>query len=347
MAATIVSRDGQMLSVQEAGRIVAEHVLTGSATRLLRAIPYNGAGGSSWRMDFDDAGVERSVFVKFPAETGPRYQLFAQRLRREFEITRQVQSAFRETAHLETVKVAAFVEPLQALVTWAIPGKSLESSLRKESRPFSRHLEPAVQACSHAGEWLRELHRLPVSQDHEDARKQIATFLDDRLVTLQRLPGSEVSESLARTLRAALFERLTAALDSEAPVLCHNDFSPHNMLLDGERLCVLDFSFAGPGLSAFDAACFWHKLEDFRASPLHASERVTRMQHALQNALGLDFSTDSPAVTLGIARLVLSKMITVLKHPSRRPDLRVIERRLYARWIGWLRQRLGTRRCDD
>jgi thiamine kinase-like enzyme len=46
-------------------------------------------------------------------------------------------------------------------------------------------------------------------------------------------------------------ERIFAEL-GEAPVLCHNDLQPQNLIDDGEQLWLLDWEYAGMGARYFD-----------------------------------------------------------------------------------------------
>ena len=95
-------------------------------------------------------------------------------------------------------------------------------------------------------------------------------------------------------------------------VLCHNDFSPHNIVVTDKGICVFDFAFSSPGLPAFDLACFWHKLEDMKGSRIRGRRGLENLQNSFVHAYGCDFDTRRPDVKLGLVRLTLSKMLTIM-----------------------------------
>ena len=326
-----VDRDGQAIDIDELARRVAGEVFGEGPARLLSATPYAGAAGSSWRLDYDRNGAGCTLFVKLPAEGGARHALFASRLREEYEISCEVKAGFPETPQLRTVTPAAFVESVQGFATWAAAGESLEAVLRRACRRLGGPLESARARAALAAAWLARFHRLPTHYTAADARTLLATYYDDRLETLTRMTGSGIADALAADAQGALMRLVDEVLTTQQVVRCHNDYSPHNMLIDGDTLCVLDYSFAGPGLPAFDVACFWHKLDDMRQSLLIEGRRVDALQAAFTEHLGRPFDPADDALRLGLARLVLSKMITLLKQPAT-----VAGRRRIGGWRRWL-----------
>ncbi|MGE3771991.1 MAG: phosphotransferase [Gammaproteobacteria bacterium] len=338
----IVDRDGRPLEIDALAELVAREVFGDGAARLLGAALYGGAAGSSWRLDYEHAGTRRALFVKLPAERGPRHALFAARLREEYRISCEIKAAFPETAQLRTVTPAAFVEAVQGYASWAAAGESLEGLLRRACRRLGGPLEPARSRCALAAAWLSRFHRLPAPYGAADARALLDTYYDDRLVTLAQLPDSGLDDAAAADLKSMLMRLVDAALATQPVVRCHNDYSPHNLLVDGDTLCVLDYSFAGPGLPAFDVACFWHKLDDMRDSLLSEGRRVDALQAAFVDALATPFDPADHASRLGLARLVLSKMITVLRQPATRAG-----RRRVAGWRRWLESGLDPAEVRD
>ncbi len=327
----IVDRDGRSITAETFAALVAAEVFGDVPARLLQATPYGGAAGTSWRLDYALNDGRRALFVKLPAEGGPRHALFASRLREEYRISCAVKDAFPETARLRTVTPAAFVEAVQGYASWAAAGENLEAVLRRAARRLGGALAPACTLCGLAAQWLSAFHRLPCEYTAADTRALLDTYYDDRLVTLTQLPASGLSEPQAAAIKSTLMRLVDSALAAQATVRCHNDYSPHNLLIDGQVLCVLDYSFAGPGLPAFDVACFWHKLDDLRDSLLTEGRRVDALQGAFLDALDAPLDPDDDAMRLGLARLVLSKMITLLKQPATRAG-----RRRVAGWRRWL-----------
>ena len=94
--------------------------------------------------------------------------------------------------------------------------------------------------------------------------------------------------------------------------MCHNDYSPHNIIVTDKGICVLDFSYSPPGLPAFDLACFWHKIEDLKGSLIHGKKTLELIQNAFLQGYGTTFDLARPDIKLGLTRLILSKMLTLL-----------------------------------
>ncbi len=108
------------------------------------------------------------------------------------------------------------------------------------------------------GALLAELHAVPVPgwatpQDPEwsvaERRLDLARFVVHRHVD-----GGLVS-ALARV------EALLPSLEVSDPVICHGDFHPYNVLVEGDRFGVIDWSIAGVGDRHADLAWTAHVFE--------------------------------------------------------------------------------------
>ncbi len=287
------------------------------------------------RLEFAVGGASKAVFVKLPHDTGPKYESFAKRLRQEFEVTERVHSAFPASPELQTVVPAGFVEEVNGLVTWEIHGRSLQDMINGELRfRIGAPTPRLLRFCELAGQWLHQFHSLDLANEGE-LRDPLTNYFQWRLETLERTAGSRVPRALVAALSGKLQSLLNQALEGPdgRAILCHNDFSPHNIIANRNQICVLDFSFAGSGLRAFDVACFWHKLEDLKTSPLHSAKAIGVLQQIFLGAYGGTFDLTRPDAKLGLARIVLSKMITLLESDSVRPDNWIDGRRRYARYL--------------
>ncbi len=136
-------------------------------------------------------------------------------------------------------EVVAFVEPEGWLVTRFVDG---------EIPPLERMREPEMLARVAAA--LRAFH---------DGPRDTGSF---RLVSRRRgLPRRRRStgEEAFRThyeWAHAIATRIEARRSTDAPVPCHNDLLNANFLDDGERLCIVDWEYAGMGDRFFDLANF-------------------------------------------------------------------------------------------
>jgi thiamine kinase-like enzyme len=128
--------------------------------------------------------------------------------------------------------VVAFLSDVPALVTRWLPGGGLTP---EEVR------SPSV--LPQVAEALRRLHRSPALP---------SPFAVFRLVERQRDLAAAVPASYDRA--RALARRIEAALTGpeHVPVPCHNDLLTANFVRDGQRVCIVDWEYAGMNDRYFD-----------------------------------------------------------------------------------------------
>ncbi len=113
---------------------------------------------------------------------------------------------------------------------------------------------------------LRAFHDGPEIPGVFDSFRVVETY---RQTALER--GGSVPEAFDRAHEiAARIEQRRAA---DAPVPCHNDLLNANFLDDGERLCIVDWEYAGMGDRFFDLANFSinHELDATQSEALLAA----------------------------------------------------------------------------
>jgi aminoglycoside phosphotransferase (APT) family kinase protein len=324
--------DLQILAERIAGMAFGGEPAFVSDTRLM-------PGNSSlvYRLEYTLPGRRKSIYVKLPEDSAEPLEN-ARRLTREFRVTQAVKAALPDTPALRTVAPVGYLADNPALATWELPGVSLQSLLNSGLRFRRTHGQPRLAAqVALAGTWLRRFHGLGLAAGSLDLRRSLE-YCRKRLDHLAALPNSGISKLQAERLTAVVadwVEELSDSPDTQA-VLCHNDYSPHNILVTETGVGILDFSFAAPGLKMFDLACFWHKLEDLKSSPLYSPSAVEALQREFLAAYGADFDTRRPDVALGLMRLVLSKLVVLCLTHSRRPDTWLEKHRRHSRYLAFL-----------
>jgi thiamine kinase-like enzyme len=135
-------------------------------------------------------------------------------------------------------EVIAFVEPEGWLVTRFVEGVSPPMERMRESDMLTR-VASAVRAF-HAGPSIP------------------GTFDSFRVVESYRATARERGGTVPADFDWAhgLAERIEAKRSGHEPVPCHNDLLNANFLDDGERLCIVDWEYAGMGDRFFDLANF-------------------------------------------------------------------------------------------
>lgn len=112
-----------------------------------------------------------------------------------------------------------------------------------------------------------------------------------------------------------------------AEVICHNDFSPHNLVFrDGQLAGAIDFDFCSPGPRLWDIAYFATRIVPLGAVP---AEGAPGMGHARRRVeLVLDAYGDGPAIrfddVLRVAVIRLHDLATLSRRKAeelRKPHL--------------------------
>lgn len=147
--------------------------------------------------------------------------------------------------------------PTQVMVR--APGRMLVDAVKHEPRTMRRRLHQLAGLQA-------DLHRLPV-----DGFPDIDGLVDRRLSlprrTAEELDDAALSDALGQV------ERLVPRLRSAAPTVCHGDFHPLNVLVDGTSASVIDWSDAGVGDRHGDVA---RTLLLFELAAIAATGRVER-----------------------------------------------------------------------
>jgi aminoglycoside phosphotransferase (APT) family kinase protein len=297
-------------------------------------------GNSSlvYRFEYIFRGFQKAVFVKLPTGQG-EFPEKAERLKREYKITECVKAAFPDLMDLHTVSPVGFIQDVCAFVTWEIPGTSLQEKINSglRLRPPGG-LYDLTKYAEMAGRWLRQFHGLGVNHEKLDLNRHF-DYCTKRVEILLEHKHGGLSHDLAVALKATLstwINTISANVNGQE-TLCHNDYSPHNIIVSEDRLYVLDYSFSAPGLPIFDVACFWHKLEDLKASPFYLNKTVEEIQNGFLGACQIEFNLHQPEVKLALMRLVLSKMLSLCEVSTLRPGLWMENKRRYSGYLEFLR----------
>jgi thiamine kinase-like enzyme len=130
--------------------------------------------------------------------------------------------------------VVAFLPDVPALVTRWLPGGGLDAETLRAPRTLGQ-----------VADILRRWHATP---------ELPSAFDVVALVERQRADAAALPASFDQVL--ALAHRIRAALagGEHAPVPCHNDLLTANFVLDGGRVCLVDWEYAGMNDRFFDLA---------------------------------------------------------------------------------------------
>lgn len=232
-----------------------------------------------FRVRMEGEGSKHDFFVKVfddPRKT-PEQRLAVAAAENRFHV-----SAQRRFAENSPFSVAPLLGPFPeqpVMVVKAVAGEQLIKLLRKTvwaSRLSSgSRLDPVI---ARVGGWLRTFH------DGSDMSERLPLVPEDVvgavLGAFDRIRAKGFDERLR--LRVENFCRRSLQQTAVRELQCvdqHNDFLPHNILIDGDRICGLDFnSVTGRGNRLVDVANFVAYLELLLKVPVASPAAVRRWQ---------------------------------------------------------------------
>lgn len=317
--------------------------------RRLEADDPLGNGHVSWRARRLEGRRYSSIFVLDPdpeRERGHKVgetlvlKLYraapGERRQKEYEDLARVYAAMGPEGGV--VRPVACYAELGAVITARVAGDPLWRRIRSACRHGgdAEALAETAALCTTAGTWLRRFQACGAAAmcgqrpHHLNDPESFLAYLDERLRLLVGL-----RTGIEPVLRTRLLAQAASVLHTLPPsrfeevTWSHSDFGPHNILVRGSRLTVLDFELA-PQHPDFDAAYFVESVLQ-PAGPLVDATRVLRLARAFASGFGV--SLDDPLFGLFRLRHLLCTYVS----ESRRGGMAQIRS-----WAGllFLRRRL-------
>lgn len=230
--------------------------------------------GSTWR-GADAFGAEvlvageqglRRLFLKVHRDRPGSTRPARRRAVHEHAVLSHLRTTF--AGHRDLVVPAALGCSGDAVLMIRCPGRPLIDLLREGRYGPGAAADRADAALEGAGRWLAKLHAAPPLQ--QSRAVSLEGLVEGLRADLEKI---ERAESRAPGSLGALADALASAAtidDAEhlaRPVTCHGDYWSGNILVEGDRIAVIDFEGARPGVGAYDLAYFLLHLEELRTTP--------------------------------------------------------------------------------
>jgi hypothetical protein len=278
----------------------------------------------------------RALFVKIFKEKAPAASIdMAARVRRDHDTTLKVHDFLGADAPFGAVRPVECYDDLLATVTEEIAGENLLHYLEREMPRWGRRAPEAEMLSTFArvGRWLRAFQAFDAGTTPVDAPEMI-DYVDHRL---KRLTAGGV---LTEVVRNRILERLAALVGAVAPddlreVVVHADFAPGNVMVDRERVVVIDFAMMGRGTRLLDLTRMHFQLDLLCAKPWFRQRTVAALQAALVGGFDSQLSPRHPLFQFLLWRHRINHLGTVTLHRGglRTRLVNAPIRRMHLRWL--------------
>ena len=272
----------------------------------------------------DGAPGTGDIFVKLfkaDADAPGQRERIRQRLINDFETSRRVYQQMSGRDGFAAVRAIACFPDELALVTERAPGRTLGELLRREAVwwPRARPLAQAQRAMLRVGAWLRAFQGS--GADGRFSLTGMRTYIDARLCRLTGLPRAKFPHAW-RAGVLEYFDRRAADVtgDDLSEVAVHADIAPGNVLLDGDRVTVIDFAMATTGGRFHDVARLYTQLEFLTYKPQFRRPVVTTLQSALLEGFQPGVSPSHPLFELFLVQHTICHLANLSSHPGSGPS---------------------------
>ena len=207
----------------------------------------------------------------------------------------------RELLHTVATPLMLLRDPW-ALVLEPLSGEPLSVILKREANRLAGPLRRSrmLTVGQLAGYWLSELHQATrIDAFRHDSRVFLAE-LEERLGRCHSI----AAEAIARLWQ--LMREASRQLDGQLmpAAACQDDFIPQNLLIDGNRLGVVDFeAFTQSGAVYEDVATFMAYVQALSTHPYYSQTALRALTNSFLQAYGL--SGDERPLRLYLARALV------------------------------------------
>lgn len=296
------------------------------------------------RMRLSCDGTRRVVYLKRVKVDGIGAAAARRRVMLEYETLGSLFEHFRLHAIGSVPRPLALFADECAILTEEAPGRVLMELIGRYAKRYRFGLQDDLlaQHCASAGAWLRDFQSFTAQGPAQFNFDGLMKYCEQRLNTLSALGAPGIDQRFIGCFRRYMEARhRETAAKPDKMVGRHNDFSPHNILVQAERICVIDFGFFDRDSYLYDLCKFWFQLECMKASPLYRKSTIERLQASFFAGYGDSLAENDPRFEMVASRYFITRLVTMAKEGMRRGARAWIDRRSYAWCLEWL-----TARCS-
>lgn len=311
-----------------------------SRPTLRRCDDFEGPYSHVSRLTLEADGHAEILYLKRLKHEGLVDEGLKQRTLSEYGSLLRFSSQFQSHPNFRVAHPLAAFPEYAALLMEEAKGTSLMRLIGRSCKRYHPRgrFDQVERYCILAGRWLREFQASTRCDDGRFDLERLIGYCDARFAVLICDPNSGIDEPF----RARFEERLRrnyAENRAKVEIIagCHHDYSPHNILAADRRITIIDLGNFALDSRLYDLCRFWFQLECLKASPVFSRPRITCLQAAFFAGYGEMLDTNDPAFQLVVSAHVLARLGTMTTGGTRGGLKAWIDRRLYQRWLQWLR----------
>jgi len=296
------------------------------------------------RLELACDGLSKVVYLKRVKTDRISNDVAEKRVLVEYQTLVQLYEHFRSHRTWGIARPVAVFPQAHALVTEEVPGIQLMDLIGRFAKRylFGQRLNILEKYCALAGAWLREFQSFTSQGTGQFNIQGLIDYCGERLDSLIGDRDSGVDQAFKADFLAYLHEQHKALGGrNDSIVGRHNDFSPHNIIVDGNRLSVIDFGFFDHDSYLYDVCKFWFQLECMKVSPLFSTSAINRLQRSFLQGYGKSVDPRDPVFQMVASRYFVTRLVTMSKEGVRSGPWGWIDRKSYKWCLRWLTERCG------
>ena len=238
---------------------------------------------------------------------------------------------------LTTVQPVGFYPEQLAVASEEARGETLLARLERSAAGFPSRatMTELSSALARTGAWLKAYSTL----ERIETPAPAGAFREYEDIRLKKLVAAPLARFTAHDREQVLahIERLSAAAGparlEQTPA--HGDLALGNLLVDGDRIVVLDFGMAGRGMPFQDLARVYVLVDLLRTKPQYRASTIRPLLRALVDGFDPGLRSDDPRFRLVLLRHHVNHLVTLSERHERFPAgiYNWFVRREHRRWI--------------
>lgn len=275
-------------------------------SHLLRVAVYEAGNGTAFT----------HLFVKMtkPKLIDGSLHVVRSRVVQDFETTKRVQSSMSSMADVGVLNAVVCYPEHLAVVTEEVAGPTLLQYLSTGAAwfPASARLDDLCATASSVGRWIR-LFQATAHPGDVMAGTFFREYIDHRLkrLVMRQTPEFAMADR-DRVLRHvdSLFAQVPPAALRQVPI--HSDLALGNILVNGRRIVVLDFTMAKSGAALHDLARLSVQMDLLTVKPQLRASVIRSIQTSLMAGYQPGLTFDDPLFRLLTVLHRVNHLVTVV-----------------------------------